>query len=158
MNHLHGTCRGLIPSKPLAPLSHLDGIGNKFNRCLAGVLANRTWSWKLRVVSQSSVNCTSSKRNDLISPLQFPPSAATASKLMLLCSERDLWGLVFSQTSELLTPVSAVQVLELAPQRGKKRVAGRERDFSAAEKTYISFSQQWNTIISLKSLGNQAKN
>lgn len=73
MKHLHGTCRGLIPSKPLAPLSGLDGIGNKFNSCLAGDLANRTWSWRLHSVSQSSVNCRSSKRNGLISPLQCPP-------------------------------------------------------------------------------------
>lgn len=36
------------------------------------------------------------------------PSAATASKPIWLCSESDLGGLVFSETSELLTPLSAV--------------------------------------------------
>ena len=145
MSHLHGTCRGLIPSKPLAPLSGWDGIGN--NSHLAGGLANRTRSWKSRVVSQSSKETVSSLLYN------FHP-AATASKLMWLCSERGLWGLVFSQASDLLTPVSAVQVLELAPQSGKERVPGRERDLSAAEKSSISFSQQRNAIISLMSLGN----
>lgn len=77
MNHWHGTGRDLIPWKPLAPLSGLDGIGNKFNNHLAGGLANRTRSWKLHVVPQSSVNCT-------VSSLlyHFHPSAAIASKLM----------------------------------------------------------------------------
>lgn len=42
MNHLEGTCRGLIPSKPLAPLLAVDGIGNKFNSHLSRALANRT--------------------------------------------------------------------------------------------------------------------
>lgn len=123
MNHLQGTCRGLIPSKPLAPLLALDAIGNKFN--LSRALANRTWLWKLPMVSQSSVNYILQK--DVVSPFlyNFHPSAAIASKLVWQCTEPGIWGLVFSQTSDLLTPVSALQVLELESQNGKEW-AGKE--------------------------------
>lgn len=151
MSHLQGTCRGLIPSKPLAPLLALDGTGNKFNSHLSRALANRTWLWKLHMVSQSSVNYILQK--DEFSPLlyNFHPSAATASKLMWQCTEPGIWGLVFSQTSELLTPVSALQVLELEPQNGKQWVAGKE--IVQQQRSLTSDSAN-----SLMSSGNQAKN
>lgn len=126
MNHLQGTRRVLIPSKPLAPLLALDWIVNKFNSHLSRGLANRRWLWKLHTVSQSSVNYILQK--DVASPLlyNFYPSAATASELMWHCTEPGIRGLIFSQISELLTPVSALQVLELEPQNGKAWVAGKE--------------------------------
>lgn len=157
MNHLHGTCRSLIPSKSLGPLSCLDGIGNTFHSHLAGGLANRMWSWKLHMASQSPVNCTSSKRNGLISPLQFPPLCCHSFKTHMAVQWTRLMRTAFHPASELLTPVSAVQLLELAPQKGKEQVAGKKRDFSATWKSYISFSQQQNIISSLMSSGNQAK-
>lgn len=70
---------------------------------------------------------------------------------MWQCTEPGIRGLVFSQTSELLTPVSALQVLELEPQNGKQWVAGKE--IVQQQRSLTSDSAN-----SLMSSGNQAKN
>lgn len=139
--NLQGTCRGLTPSKPLAPLLALDAIGNKINSHFSRALANRTWLWKLHMVSQSSVNYILQK--DEVSPLlyNFHPSAATASKCTWQCIEPGIWELGFQ--SDQWPPDACFSSTSARAGTTKwEGMGGRERDCTAAAKSYIRFSQQ----------------
>lgn len=118
-------------------LSGLNETGNKLISCLSGCLVNTTGLWKLCVISLSSLNHVSARRNGLMSTLQIP-SLLLLQNTCVYVVNQTYKDLLTARSVRFPTPFSAVEMAELAPQR----VDVRGRDFSVVGKSHTSFSQQ----------------